>query len=49
MKKTAALLAACALMLALAACGTTVGSYRVLDTLTEQEFSIGYRSGDNVQ
>lgn len=48
-RKAAALAAVLALMLALASCGETVGSYRVLDTLAEQQFSIGYRSGDNVQ
>ena len=48
-RKAAALVAVLALMLALASCGETVGSYRVLDTLAEQQFSIGYRSGDNVQ
>ncbi len=49
LKRAAALVAAALLMLCLAACGTTVGSYRVLTTLADQQFSIGYRSGDNVQ
>ena len=48
-RRAAALTAAILVMLSLAACGTAVGSYRVLATLEEQQFSIGYRSGDNVQ
>lgn len=48
-RRAAALAAAVLLVLLLAACGSNVGSYRVLETLAEQRFSIGYRSGDNVQ
>lgn len=45
-KQALALLLACALGLALTACGKTVGSYRVLKTLSSESFRIGFRQND---
>ena len=47
--KLAALLLVVCLMLPLSGCGKVVGRYRVLETLTTQEFSIGYRENDYVR
>lgn len=48
-KKLAALLLVVCMLLPLAGCGKVVGRYRVLETLSTQEFSIGYRQDDYVR
>lgn len=47
-KRLASLLIACVLFLSLTGCGEQVGEYRVLKTVGEERFSIGYRVGDPV-
>ncbi len=37
------------LMLPMAACGEIVGSYRIVETLGEQSYAIGFRTGDYVR
>lgn len=50
MKKAAALLLALLLALSLCACGgTSYGNYRVLGSFGEQQYYIGFRTGDSVQ
>ena len=45
-KRLASLLIACLLLLSLTGCGEDVGEYRILKTVGEERFSIGYRVGD---
>lgn len=47
-KRLASLLIACLLLLSLTGCGEDVGEYRILKTVGEERFSIGYRVGDPV-
>lgn len=47
-KRLASLLIACVLLLSLTGCGEDVGEYRILKTVGEERFSIGYRVGDPV-
>lgn len=47
-KRLASLLIACLLLLSLTGCGEQVGEYRILKTVGEERFSIGYRVGDPV-
>ncbi len=47
-KRLLALLIACVLLFALSGCAEDVGEYRILKTVGEERFSIGYRVGDPV-
>lgn len=49
-KRAAALLLCVLLVLSLCACGgTSYGNYRVLESFGEQQYSIGFRTGDSVR
>ena len=47
-KRLTALLLACMMLLSLTGCAEEVGDYRILRTVGEESFSIGYRVGDTV-
>lgn len=47
-KRLLSLLIACVLLLSLTGCSEEVGDYRILRTVGEERFSIGYRIGDTV-
>ena len=48
-KKILAVALALCLMLPMAACGEIVGSYRIVETLGEQSYAIGFRTDDYVR
>ena len=48
-KKALAVILALALALSAAGCGRVTGRYRVVETLGEQSYAIGFRSGDNTR
>ena len=49
LKRALAVILALALMLPMAGCGEIVGRYRIVDTLAEQSYAVGFRNEDYVR